>query len=171
MRRLTTRGAVVIGLALVAPAAAVAQDAGIGIALGATPAPVQVEDLDGNPVPLAQFVGVKPVLLEFWATWCPVCEKLAPTVDAAFAKYGDRVEFLTIGVAVNQSVRQIRRHMDRHTLPGRVLYDSKGEAVRAFMAPATSFIVILDASGKVTYTGAGEDQPLDQAIARALGGK
>lgn len=165
----TIRFAAALALVAAGAAGGQAQDAGIGIALGATPAPAQVEDLDGNVVDLGRFIGAKPVLIEFWATWCPVCEKLAPTLDAAFAKYGDRVEFLTIGVAVSQSPRQIRRHLERHALPGRVLYDAKGEAVRAFRAPTTSFIVIVDGSGKVTYTGSGEDQPLDQALAKVAG--
>lgn len=168
---MTIRFATVLALVASGAGGAQAQDAGIGIAIGATPAPAKVEDLDGNVVDLARFIGVKPVLIEFWATWCPVCEKLAPTVDAVFAKYGNRVEFLTIGVAVSQTPRQIRRHLERHRMPGRVLYDAKGEAVRAFRAPTTSFIVIVDASGTVTYTGSGEDQPLDQALARALGGR
>ncbi len=166
--RVAAPGVLFVALAFAA-APAHAQDSGIGIALGATAPAATVEDLDGNRVELARYIGTKPVLIEFWATWCPVCDKLAPTVDAAYAKHRDRVEFLTIGVGVSQSPRQIRRHMERHGLPGQVLYDAKGEAVRAFRVPTTSFIVILDATGKVTYTGSGEDQPLDRALARALG--
>jgi thiol-disulfide isomerase/thioredoxin len=141
-----------------------AQD--IGLAVGARPEPVALEDLDGNTVDLADFIGKKPMMIEFWATWCPLCEALQPRVDAAHARFGDRVEFVIIAVGVNQNVRSIRRHLDSHPLPGRILFDARGRATRAFMAPTTSYVVVLDANGRVAYTGAGSDQDLVAAIAR-----
>lgn len=147
-----------------------AQDPQIGLPLGATPDPVTIEDLDGNAVDLGQWIGSKPVLLEFWATWCPLCEALLPRMAAAHGRYGDRVEFIAVAVAVNQSQRSIKRHLARHPLPFRVLWDDGGEATRAFMAPTTSYIVVLDAEGRVVYTGAGDGQDVEGAVGRAVGG-
>jgi thiol-disulfide isomerase/thioredoxin len=155
--------AMVALLALGAPAAAHAQD--VGLDLGSTPAAVTLEDLDGNPVELARWVGRKPVVLEFWATWCPLCAALEPRLAAAKSRYGDRVDVVFIAVAVNQSQRSIQRHLDRHPMPGPILWDTEGRAVRAFMAPSTSYIVILDAAGTVRYTGVGEDQEIEAALA------
>lgn len=158
-------------LALVAvmfvPRLAAGQDSGIGLAVGTMPEAPVVEDLDGNSIDLAQWIGKKPVLIEFWATWCPVCKALEPHLEEAKQQFGDRVEFLIIGVGVSQTPRQIRRHLEGHSLPGRVLFDRRGTAARAFAAPTTSYIVILDASGTVTYTGAGEDQPIMEAVRKA----
>ena len=64
--------ALVVAAAL--PAAARAQD-DVGLPLGSTIPAAQVQDLDGREVDLAQLVGKKPVLVEFWATWCPICTK------------------------------------------------------------------------------------------------
>lgn len=158
----TRPSAVLLLLALLA-APASAQDQ-IGLPLGATPEAVVLEDLDGNAVDLATYVGTRPVLLEFWATWCPVCKELEPAMRAAHAKYGDVVEFLIVAVGVNQSVRSVRRHVERHAMPGRVLWDGRGQAVRAFRAPSTSYIVVLDAAGKVVYTGVGEQQRIEEAV-------
>jgi thiol-disulfide isomerase/thioredoxin len=141
----------------------------IGIAIGATPAAVVLEDLDGNPVDLADYIGGgKPLLLELWATWCPLCKALEPRMDAAYARYGDQVQFFVVAVAVNQSKRRVRRHVERHALPGRVLWDTEGRAVRAFMAPSTSYVVVLDGEGRVAYTGVGEDQDLEAALESVL---
>ena len=141
----------------------------IGIAIGSTPESVQIEDLEGKPVDLGDYIGGgKPVLLEFWATWCPLCEALEPTLQAAYAKYGEDIEFLVIAVAVNQSVRRVSRHAESHEMPGRVLWDRDGRAVRAFMTPSTSYVVVLDAEGKVVYTGLGEDQNIEAALEKAL---
>ena len=146
-----------------------AQD--VGLAIGAKPAAVTLEDLDGKPVDLAQYVGKKPVLLEFWATWCPLCKELEPALHAAKKAHGSGIEVLIVAVGVNQTPRSIKRHLESHTMPGQVLWDGKGAAVRAFEAPSTSYIVVLDATGKVVYTGAGGEQKLAPVLAKVVSGK
>lgn len=159
-------------LTLALPASAAGQDDVIGIPVGQTPPAVTIEDLDANPVELSRWVGKKPVLVEFWATWCPVCAELLPRMEAARTKYGDRVEFLVIAVAVNQSKTGVRRHLARHPMPFTFLWDVNGNATRAFQAPATSYVAILDARGRVVYTGIGADQDIGAALETALhGGK
>lgn len=156
--------AIVFCLAYATPIAA--QD--VGLPLGERPEPVVIEDLDGEAVDLAEFIGERPVLLEFWATWCPLCEALQPRFDAAHEQFGEHVEFVTIAVAVNQSQRVVRRHLERRPIPGRVLWDTRGRATRAFAAPTTSYVVLLDADGVVTYTGTGSDQEITAAIERII---
>ncbi len=157
----------VIALFMLAPALAAAQDDVVGIPVGQTPPAVTIQDLDGNAVDLARWVGKKPVIVEFWATWCPICAELLPRMETAHKKYGDRVEFLVIAVAVNESQSTVRRHLTRHPMPFTFLWDAGGNAVRAFQAPSTSYVAVLDAKGKVVYTGVGADQDLDGALKRA----
>ena len=155
---------------LVSAPALTARGQDIGLPLGATPAAAQVEDLEGNAVDLARWVGQRPVVIEFWATWCPVCEALFPRLAAAHQRFGDRVTFLVVAVGVNQSPRSIRRHLERHPMPfATVLWDESGAVVRAFDAFTTSYVVVLDAAGKVAYTGAGEGQDIEGALQRLLG--
>jgi thiol-disulfide isomerase/thioredoxin len=149
--------------------AAAAQD--IGIATGTVPAAVTLENLDGKAVDLSQYIGKKPVLLEFWATWCPLCKALEPQLNAVAKKHGNALEVLIVAVGVNQTPRSIKRHLEQHKLPGQILWDGQGKAVRAFEAPTTSYIVVLDAKGKVAYTGSGSDQKLESAIAKVLSSK
>ncbi len=137
-----------------------------GIALGARAPAVVVNDIDGKPVNLADYIGKKPLLLEFWATWCSVCEELLPKVKAAHAMYGEKVVFLGVNVTVNQTPERVRRWIANNDPPYRTLYDDKGVSTRAYEAPVTSYIVIVDAAGKVAYTGTGADQDLAGALAR-----
>ncbi len=157
-----------LGFACVPPLAAQVENE-IGISRGAIPPAVEIEDLDGAAVDLAQFVGEGPVLLQFWARWCDICEALAPTMAAAHTRFGDRVAFLVVAVGVNQTPRSIRRHVQQHPVTGRLLWDGEGRATRAFQAPTTGYIVVLDAEGRVAYTGVGEDQDIEGALSLVLG--
>ncbi len=140
----------------------------IGIAVGEVPELVEIEDLDGAPIDLSQFVGEKPVLFEFWARWCENCLALAPQLDAAYEAYKDRMNFVAIAVAVAQSKRSVKRHLESEPVPFPTIWDTGGRAVRAFLAPATSYIAILDADGRVVYTGIGTEQDIEAAVLEAL---
>jgi len=141
----------------------------VGIPVGETPPAVTLESLTGDSVPLSQWIGKKPVIIEFWATWCPICAELLPRMEAAQKKFGDRAEFLVVAVAVNQSKNSVRRHLERDPMPFTFLWDGNGAAVRAFQAPSTSYVAVLDAKGRVVYTGVGADQDIEAAIERAVG--
>ena len=154
-------------LALLTPRAE-AQD--LGIRVGAKAPAAVIETLDGAPADLAKWIGKEPVLLEFWATWCGNCRQLEPALKAAHEKYGDRVRFIGVAVSVNQSQERVRRHMAQHEMPlHEMLYDRTGDASEAFETPATSYIVVLDRTGTVVYTGLGGKQDLEAAIRKALG--
>src|SRR6267143_7231891 len=161
--------ALCLGLLLLFPALLRGQDV-IGIPVGQTLPAVTLESLNGDSVALSQWIGKKPVIVEFWATWCPICAELLPRMEAAQEKYGDRAEFLVVAVAVNQSKNTVRRHLEQHPMPFTFLWDGNGSAVRAFQAPSTSYVAVLDAKGLVVYTGVGADQEIESALEKAVGG-
>ena len=145
-----------------APGRVTAQES--GIAVGAKAPVVKVNDLDGKPVDLGQYIGKQPVLLEFWATWCELCEELLPRVRSAHAAYGSKVEFIGVNVTVNQSPERVRKYVQKHQPGFRTLYDDQGTSIRAYQVPTTSYVVIVDRGGNVAYTGTGGDQDLEKAL-------
>ena len=150
--------------ALVTPLAAQS----IGLPLGTVAPSALVQTLDGKSVDLKQYIGTTPVVFEFWATWCPNCAELEPTMLALKKKYGDRVKLVGVAVSVNQSPARVKAYAEKHKLPLDVLWDHDGNATDVYSAPATSYVVIVDKAGKVVYTGLGGKQDLDAAIAKAL---
>jgi thiol-disulfide isomerase/thioredoxin len=154
-------------LALCAVAAPLrAQESGIPVGNAAPGA--KLEALDGKPAELAQYIGKSPVVMEFWATWCPNCKELEPALLAAQKKYAGKVQFVGVAVSVNESPELVRRYVEKHGLAGVQLYDRKGTAIDAYDVPATSFVVVIDKAGKVVYTGLGGTQDLEAAIRKAL---
>ena len=80
MRRLLIGTLVFAGIA----ASARAQDSGIELGKKAPAAAMQT--LDAKPANLSDYIGKQPVLIEFWATWCPNCKELEPTMKAMYDK-------------------------------------------------------------------------------------
>ena len=157
---------VVLAAAPFAGTTASAQD--LGIEVGAQAPVVTVQSLDGKPVDLGKYIGKTPMLIEFWATWCPNCKELMPALLDAEKKFGKRVKFVGLAVAINQSPERVRRWLAANPLPHDTYYDAQGKAAGAFDAPATSYVVILDKTGRVVYTGLGGKQDLEAAIKKAL---
>jgi len=161
--------ALVVGLALgAAPRPAAAQQ-DVSLPLGTAAPSATVQDLSGKSVDLRDLVNGKPALIEFWATWCPLCAELQPQLDRIQAKYGDRLNVVAVGVAVNENPRRIRRSLEKHDPGYPHVFDADGNAVRAYKAATTSIVVMLDADGKVAYTGVGADQDLVGAVQQLLG--
>ena len=145
---------------------AFAQD--LVIEVGSKAPVVTVQSLDGKQVDLGQYIGKTPMLIEFWATWCANCRELMPTLLDVEKKFGKKVKFVALAVAINQSPERVRRFIAAHPLPHDTFYDTDGKAAGAFDAPATSYVVVLDKSGRVVYTGLGGKQDLEAALKKAL---
>jgi thiol-disulfide isomerase/thioredoxin len=139
-----------------------------GIAVGARAPGAAVELLDGTATDLSQYIGKKPVVLEFWATWCPLCKQLEPSAQAARDKYGDRVTFVSVGVPNSQTPAAQRKYAEEKHIGGFFVFDRDSKAVAAYKAPHTSYLVVIGTDGKVVYTGVGGEQDVGAAVARAF---
>ena len=175
LRTIIALAAIVLTPVLPTPAARIgasilyAQETGLPIGAKA-PTSTLVETLDGKPFDIGQYVGRTPVLLQFWATWCPNCKQLEPAMEAAAKKYAGRIKFVAIAVSVNQSPERVKLYAEKHALPGEVYFDRKGNAADSYDAAATSYIVVLDKNGSVVYTGLGGTQNIEAAVKKGIGG-
>lgn len=164
-RRLTA----VVGMVTLGTAGpCLAQDV-VALPLGSAAPAVTVQDTSGAVRHLSWHAGGRPAVLEFYATWCQICAALLPRLEAAQRRYGHRVDFVVIGVGVDETLASVRSHIEQHPEPFTYYFDNTGEAVRGFNVPATGVIVALDARGRVVYSGAGDDQDLIAVARRAAG--
>jgi thiol-disulfide isomerase/thioredoxin len=158
--------AAIAAVSLAAPRAARAQD--LGIEVGSAAPGAKVATLDGKDADLANYIGKMPVVMEFWAVWCPNCKELEPTLLQVAKKYAGRVKLIGVAVSVNESPAAVKAFVEKHGLPGDQFFDTKGNATGAYDVPATSYVVVVDKNGKVVYTGLGGRQDLEAAIKKAL---
>lgn len=122
----------------------------------------------GPPVDLARYRG-RPLVLNFWATWCPPCVGEMPDFDTVAQEVADEVAFL--GVDVQDAPRRAEPFVaelgityDLAVDPDRELFSEVG----GFGMPTTLFV---DAEGTVVHraTGPLDGQALRAAIAEHLG--
>lgn len=156
-----------LAIALLATSAVSAQETGLPIGTAAPAA--AVETLTGQAADLQDVIGGgTPTVIEFWATWCSNCRELEPAMEAAQRRFGNRVRFVGVAVSVNQSDERVRRYVAEHLRGFTHFYDRRGNAIEAYDVPATSYVVVLDGTGKVVYGGVGGRQDIAAAIALAL---
>lgn len=96
--------------------------------------------LDGDEISLSDLEG-KPVLVNFWATWCPPCRSEMPDLQDFHATYGDQVALL--GVNWAEEPEEVRVFLNRYDITYPNVLDRKGRAFvqyRLMGLPTTLFI-------------------------------
>lgn len=131
-----------------------------------------MEDADGNLVKLSDFLGEKPVIVNFWASWCPPCKGELPDFETAYQTYGDRVQFLMVdladGAQETKAAAQAFIQNEGFTFP--VYFDTMGQAVAGYSIYSIPVTVAITADGKLlqSQTGALSAPALESIIAALL---
>jgi thiol-disulfide isomerase/thioredoxin len=130
----------------------------------AFPAPdFSLPDLTGGTVALAELRG-RPVVIDFWATWCAPCERQVPVLNAFHAKHGDRIPVLGISVDVDPAA--VAPFVTQHEVRYRVLLGDEGLA-RDYGALGfpTLFVVRPDGHVHSAHVGVVSPGALEAAVA------
>jgi cytochrome c biogenesis protein CcmG/thiol:disulfide interchange protein DsbE len=97
---------------------------------------------------LSDYLGRKPVVLNFFASWCQPCLREMPTFEAEHQRLGDRVTFL--GLAFQDRTDEAQAMVDRTGVTYPTFADPAGSALTYFGGVAMPTTVFIDASGEVT---------------------
>ena len=129
------------------------------------------ESLDGRPLALADYAG-KPVVLNFWASWCGPCAKEAPQLQAVSQSLGDRAQVL--GVNIQDRIPNARTFERDLGITYPSFYDPSVKIAASFggIAPqALPTTLVLDAGHRVAvrHFGAITGAQLHNYLERVLG--
>ena len=112
-----------------------------------------VVDAEGNEVQLSQLRG-KPVVLNFWASWCPPCKAEMPDFEIMYQKYGKDVQFMMVDLTDGQSetLEKAKQHIadNGYTFP--VYFDTMLDAANTYGIQSIPQSFFISAEGTlVTY--------------------
>ena len=115
-----------------------------------------VLDKDGNTVRLSDKFG-KPVVINFWATWCPPCKQELPDFDKLCKEYGDRVVFMMVNLTdgYRDTVDGTKRFVSGKGYTFPVYFDTKDNAASAYNVSSIPQTTFIDAKGNVYTTRIG----------------
>lgn len=110
-----------------------------------------VYDKNGNPVKLSDYLG-KPVILNFWASWCPPCKMEMPDFDAVCKETGNEYQFMMVNLTDGgrETVESAQSFIEEQGYEFPVFFDTDIDAAtkyNTYSIPATYFI---DADGYLT---------------------
>ena len=107
-----------------------------------------VYDLDGNPHSLSDFRG-KPVILNFWATWCGYCQVEMPDFEEKFREYGDDIHFIMLNVTdgSQETVETASAFIAEQGYTFPVYYDTDLAAASAYNTSGLPVTYFIDADG------------------------
>ena len=107
-----------------------------------------VYDGEGNEVHLSDFAG-KPIVLNFWASWCGPCKSEMPDFNQAFLDYGGQVHFLMVNMTdgERETVDSASAFIAEQGYAFPVFYDTDYDAALTYGAYALPTTYFIDAEG------------------------
>jgi peroxiredoxin len=117
------------------------------------PAPAfSLPETDGGQVDLASYAG-RPVLLVFWTTSCPICQRELPMLNRMEWQFRDKgISVLTICVGREDEARE---YLSSNSIGLKSLYDAKGTTARAYHVYGVPRQVLIGKDGKVKHSTSG----------------
>ncbi|MGX1902052.1 peroxiredoxin family protein [Thermolongibacillus altinsuensis] len=130
------------------------QTVATGAKIGMKAPDFALQTLDGQTLRLSDLHG-KPVIVNFWATWCPPCRAEMPDMQKFYEKYHKKMEIVAVNLMVRDSREKVDAFIKEYGLTFPVVLDTKGAAMKQYeIQPIpTSFIIDKDGIIRDKFVG------------------
>ena len=149
--KLAVAGLTVLGIVGGAWALAAARspdDPGVVVELSGPMPPLAGEAVAGGTVGREDYRG-RPVLVNFWATWCGPCRKEQPALQRLAEEYEGRVAF--VGINHTDDLVAAREYLRQYGVTYPSVFDPAGEVAFDFQIPYLPATVLVDADGELRF--------------------
>lgn len=111
----------------------------------------------------------KPVILDFWATWCGPCQAESPIVNALSQRYRDK-GLVVVGVNVDDDTFPVTRFVRKKGLTFPIVFDEGKAISREYEASTLPTLVVVSKEGKIVAVrhGVTSESDLDGLVRRVL---
>ncbi len=129
----------------------------IGLVAGRYPPDFTLTNgLTGESVHLYDYIGKQPVVLFFWATWCPYCKAELPSLQSVYEKYqADGLVVLTIDSDPDDSIPEIASVVQKYGITFPVLVDETGNIGLQYAISSIPHHLFIGRSGKIVSVASG----------------
>lgn len=134
----------------------------VGLLIGLLPAPsraqlIVVKQGEKLPTLALNYMGKqpeltgRPLLVEFWATWCPPCRKSIPHLNEIYAKY--KAQGLQIVGITDEDEATVKKFQKQIPMDYNVAINTPGSIYEQFGIKAIPTAFLVDKGGKIVWTG------------------
>lgn len=128
----------------------------IGIEKGQLPPDFSVKTIEGATLTLSQLKEQKkPILLFFWATWCPSCAEDFAVVKNIYPKYADKVNYVAINLDTTEDIGMIKEYADKLGIGGIRFAEGNSKVLSDYKIVSTTTKYALNKEGVLLYKGSG----------------
>ena len=119
---------------------------------GLSPAPnFTMQDYEGNIVKLSDMID-KPIVLNFWATWCPPCKAELPDFQRAYEKYGNEINFVIVDLTDgDETVEKAKSYLSQNGYTFPCYFDVNGEGSYYYNITSIPRTYFISTDGYIQY--------------------
>jgi thiol-disulfide isomerase/thioredoxin len=129
--------------------------------------PLNLKTANGKVTQIDSFRG-KPVLIDFWATWCAACVTSLPDL-AKLYEQAKHTDLVIVTVDQDEEATKADAFLKKKGYPWRNFHDGDGEIQKLMGFSGIPRTILIDAHGQVVYDGTGSDENLLRAALAKLG--
>jgi len=129
---------------------------GLSTMTGDSIPPLKLKAADGKVVSIESFRG-KPVLIDFWATWCAPCVAAMPKM-AEIYKQGKDKGLVLLSVDMDEDATKAGDFLQKRGYSWPNFHDGDGDIARLMGSSPIPRVVLVDAKGQIAYDGTGIDE-------------